>query len=193
MSSKSKIRLIEAGAELIHHKGFHHTGLQEILQAAGVPKGSFYHYFDSKEDFGLAVIDHYDAQFALIAESILAGNPQEPALDRLRQFLGAFREYFREHDFTRGCPVGNLAQELGDLNDVFRDRLDQSIRDMARPIEDILGQARERGEWKGDADIESLAFFLISAWHGSMLRMKVTRDARPLEIFETLLFEQVLA
>jgi len=59
MADNTKSRLIEIGAEIIHLKGFNHTGIKEILEAAQVPKGSFYHYFESKEDFGLQVIDYF--------------------------------------------------------------------------------------------------------------------------------------
>ena len=59
MRQNTRQKILEVGAEIIHLKGYNHTGLQEILQAAGVPKGSFYNYFKNKEDFGLQVIDFF--------------------------------------------------------------------------------------------------------------------------------------
>ena len=68
MQPNTRDRIIETGAEIIHRKGFNHTGIQEILTAAGVPKGSFYNYFKSKDEFGLEVIDYFSAHFKRIAK-----------------------------------------------------------------------------------------------------------------------------
>ena len=185
-------RLIEVGAELIHLKGFNHTGLQEILKVSGVPKGSFYFYFASKEEFGLAIIDHYDAHFAAIAEEVLGPGGDAGPLQRLRSFLEVFRGYFEAHGFSRGCPVGNLAQEMGDLSEAFSRRLEESIARMAAPLKRVLNEARDLGEIPSRVDPDSMAFFIISAWHGSLLRMKVSRDSGPLLIFEKTLFDHLL-
>ena len=93
MKESTRDRIIAAGAGIIHRKGFHHTGIQEVLQAADVPKGSFYFYFKNKQDFGLQVIDYYNQLFASMAEPILT-NRSVPPLGRIEQLLDFFIELF---------------------------------------------------------------------------------------------------
>ena len=122
MKENVKERILEKGAEIIHQKGYNHTGIQEILDAAGVPKGSFYNYFKNKEDFGLQVIDYFVAYFDGLAREIL-DNHSIPPLERVRKLLEAFIDFFRSKQYTLGCPIGNLAQEMGDLSAPFQKKL----------------------------------------------------------------------
>ena len=115
MEKGVKQRILEKGAEIIHRKGYYHTGIQEVLDAADVPKGSFYNYFDNKEDFGLQVIDHFVAQFDGMAREILE-NQSIPPLERVRKLLDRFIDLFRSKQYTLGCPIGNLGQEMVDLS-----------------------------------------------------------------------------
>ena len=86
MALNTRDRIIETGAQIIHRKGFNHTGIQEILTAAGVPKGSFYNYFKSKDDFGLHVIDYFTAHFKEIAANTLEDSAISP-MNRIYEFL----------------------------------------------------------------------------------------------------------
>jgi len=126
MKEDTKTRILERGAEIIHLKGFNHTGVQEVLRAAGVPKGSFYNYFKNKEDFGLQVIDYFMEFFSRLARETL-GDLSVPPLGRIRNFLCWFIEFFKSKDFAYGCPIGNLAQEMGDLSPAFREKLKQGL------------------------------------------------------------------
>ena len=119
MKQDTKQRILETGAEIIHLKGFNHTGIQEILNAAGVPKGSFYNYFKNKEDFGLQVIDYFIEYFNGLAMNILEDS-SVPPFERINRMLNGFIEFFRTKEYTYGCPIGNLAQEMGDLSPAFR-------------------------------------------------------------------------
>ena len=109
----TKQNILQIGAEIIHRKGYNATGLQEILRAANVPKGSFYNHFKSKEDFGLQVIDFFTDFFAQFCKDIFEDSNRSP-LGRLELLLDRFMEFFDSRGYTCGCPVGNLAQELGD-------------------------------------------------------------------------------
>lgn len=96
-------------ADIIHRKGFNHAGLQEILTAAGVPKGSFYNHFKSKEDFGLQVIAYFSDVFHQHIGPIFDGRSLSP-LKRLARVFDFYIDYFNANDHTCGCPVGNLAK-----------------------------------------------------------------------------------
>jgi TetR/AcrR family transcriptional repressor of nem operon len=181
MKTDTKQKIIDAGARIIHRKGFNHTGIQEVLAAAGVPKGSFYFYFKNKEDFGLQVVDHYSQMFAQMAQPILS-DPSRPPLARIERLLDHFIGLFRDLDFTCGCPVGNLAQEMGDLSDAFGKKLDESIEAMADAYERVLAEARGAGAIPDDLDLRETAYFIISGWHGALIRMKIVKSTVPLEI-----------
>jgi TetR/AcrR family transcriptional repressor of nem operon len=191
MKHSMKQKIIETGADIIHLKGFHHTGIQEILDATGVPKGSFYNYFKSKEDFGLQVIDHYVDQFFLISEKMLQDTSLSP-LDKLKKIFVSFMNIFKARDYAYGCPIGNLSQEMGDLSPAFRDRLKNAIDTLAESCRCLLEEAQRAGEISTKLDLKESSYFIISSWHGSLLRMKVEKSLAPLENHYRFIFDHVL-
>ena len=128
--------LLRAGLEVLTEKGFSATGIDEILGRAGVPKGSFYHYFASKEAFGLALIERYGEFFARKLDRHL-GNRGLPPLERLQAFVDDARAGMARLDYRRGCLIGNLGQEMGALPESFRARLrrpSRTGRPASRPV-----------------------------------------------------------
>lgn len=184
-------KILEVGSRIIHQKGFNNTGIQEILDRAGVPKGSFYFYFKSKEDFGLALIDEFDSMVGGHLASILAIDSLSP-LQRLKSFFSFFRNFFLEENCTKGCPIGNLSQELSDVNENIRKRLDESFNSLGSLIETCLYEAREKGEFQNDIPVPEIAAYIINSWEGALLRMKVSREITPLLAFERILFSTIL-
>jgi TetR/AcrR family transcriptional repressor of nem operon len=192
MTTATRQRILEAGAQLIHRQGFNHTGIQEILQAAGVPKGSFYFYFKSKKDFGLALIDYF-GQFWLAKVEEILEDKSLPPLARLRAFFQWFQDYFSQNGFSGGCPVGNLAQEMGDVSPAFGLKLSQAIDFMAGRLARVLEEARQAGELDPACDPVSLAYFIVASWQGALIRMKALKCSQPLETFQQVVFERLLA
>ncbi|MCG8636048.1 MAG: TetR/AcrR family transcriptional regulator [Desulfobacterales bacterium] len=179
MKQETKYRIIEAGARIIHRKGYHHTGIQEILSAAGVPKGSFYFYFKNKEDFGLQVIEHYDDSYAAMLEPVLGNNDLAP-LEKIGHILDFFVGFFDGLDCECGCPVGNLSQEMGDLNPAFSSRLTESVEKTAGIYRDLLVQARDNGDLPDHISTREMGEFIVSSWHGALVKMKINRSTAPL-------------
>jgi TetR/AcrR family transcriptional repressor of nem operon len=192
MTTATRQRILEAGAQLIHRQGFNHTGIQEILQAAGVPKGSFYFYFKSKEEFGLALIDFFGQFWRAKAEEFLDDQSQPP-LARLQGLFAWFLAYFKQTGCVGGCPVGNLAQEMGDVSPAFGQRLSQAIDFMAGRVAETLEEARQAGQLAPDRNPRELAYFIIASWQGALIRMKALKSAEPLEVFQQVVFDQLLA
>jgi TetR/AcrR family transcriptional repressor of nem operon len=184
-------KILEVGSRIIHQKGFNNTGIQEILNEAGVPKGSFYFYFKSKEDFGLALIDEFESLVGGHLASFLAIDSLSP-LERLKSFFSFFRNFFQEENCTKGCPIGNLSQELSDVNENIRKRLEESLGGMGSLIETCLYEAREKGEFQNDIPVPEIAAYIINSWEGALLRMKVSRSISPILIFEHILFDTIL-
>ena len=144
MNTSTRDTLIACGARLIHQQGFHSTGIQEILAAAGVPKGSFYHFFKSKEEFGLAVIDHLSAKLLERVEAVLAPGQGSP-MTRLRALFGLIQARYQEEGCGPGCPLGNLVQEMAPSNPVFAKRLDAGMQALIARYARILAEARAEG------------------------------------------------
>jgi len=191
MQANTRDRIIETGAEIIHHKGFNHTGIQEILNAANVPKGSFYNYFKSKEDFGLQIIDYFTARFKRIASETLEDTRLSP-LNRIYRFLTAFMEYFESQDYAGGCPIGNLAQEMGDLSPAFRQKLWEAIDMMIDAYSRVLAAAQKDGKVLKSLDIRKTASFIVAGWHGAIIQMKLTRSPAPLKNHRKFIFDYIL-
>lgn len=191
MSTEIREHILACGGRIIHHKGYAATGLTEILTAAGVPKGSFYFYFKSKEDFGLALIEYYQRWFGQQVTKILEDETLSP-LARLAGFFTWFREYFVAEDCTKGCPIGNLTQELGDVNPAFRGRLKDALDRLIGRVGKLLHLAAERGELPDNLDPDQTAAFLVAAWQGALVCMKASASPEPLDIFQKMIFETLL-
>ncbi|MEJ2727887.1 MAG: TetR family transcriptional regulator C-terminal domain-containing protein [Deltaproteobacteria bacterium] len=191
MKPNTRDRIIETGAEIIHRKGFNHTGIQEILNAAGVPKGSFYNYFKSKDDFGLQIIDHFLAHFQKTAKETLEDSRISP-LSRIYAFLTAFMEYFASQNYAGGCPIGNLAQEMGDLSPAFRKKLSEAMDMMIDAYSQVLSAAQNDGKITKSLNIKDTASFIIASWHGAIIQMKLTRSLDPLKNHRKFIFDHIL-
>jgi len=191
MKTDTKQKILETGAELIHLKGFNHTGLQEIIKAAGVPKGSFYNYFSSKEDFGLQVIDHFAEYYTLMSRPFLE-DPALSPLQKIRSLLEWFMEFFKSKDYAYGCPIGNLAQEMGDLSPAFREKLKSALDILVDSYSGLLADAQKESEISRNLDVREAARFLVSSWHGALMHMKAMKGPEPLENHKRFIFDYVL-
>lgn len=187
----TKITLLETGRRFFLERGYGNTGIEAILQSAGVPKGSFYYYFASKEDFGLQVLNRF-------AEDIRA-NFERCQVDATRSPLERFRCYFEEacqriqsQQCRSGCLVGNLSQELAAQSEAFRVRLEEIFEDVRDRYAACLKEAQESGEIAHDWDVRQLAEFCLCSWQGAILRAKAARSVAPIRTFIDILFGHVL-
>ncbi len=185
-------KILDAAAELIHRKGFYHTGIQEILEAAAVPKGSFYFYFKSKEDLGLALVDHFSESGAARARSCFEDDSMPP-LDRLRSFFQSAYARLEAEGCQKGCPIGNLCQEMSDLSPVFRQKLESAMQCIALEVARLLRQAKDAGALSAHLEPEETAHFIVSSWQGALLTMKVEKSVEPLRRFERFIFGEILS
>jgi len=192
MSLDTKTHILDKGAELVRRDGFNNTGLNAILKAADVPKGSFYHYFDSKEDFGLELIDYLRKGIGSFFRSYLVEDDSKPPLQRLRSFFESFRRSFMGEDIMSGCPIGNLTQEMAASHPAFREKLAEVFSDIYEPVGICLAQAIEDGSLPERDDTYELARFIINSWQGAMLAQKVEDTPEPLELFEKYILDHLL-
>lgn len=187
----TKAEIITIGMDMISLQGYSATGIDAVLKRAGVPKGSFYYYFGSKEEFGLAVIDHFAGLYANIVDSFLKDEKLTP-LNRIRKYLDTGLSRLTQNQCTKGCLVGNLGQELADQNERFRSRLDEVFRFWKEQIATCIEEAQRAGELVLDLDPGVLAGFILSGLQGAMLRAKVMKSPQPMQDFIETLFATVL-
>ena len=183
----TRTRLVRRGLELLTEQAFDATGIDQILAELGVPRGSFYHFFPSKQAYCEAVVDGYAAYFDDKFDRFL-GNTERLPLDRLRDYLADCTAGMARHQWRRGCLVGNLAQELGGRNDALRQRLESVLLGWQSRVADCLREAIDCGELEPTADPERLAQFFWIGWEGALMRAKLTRDSSPLDCFVELYF-----
>lgn len=174
--------LIRCGVEVLTEQGFMATGLDGILKRVGVPKGSFYHYFASKEAFGLAILASYAAYFSKRLDQWLLNASLSP-LERLAGFVQHSKVSMARYGYRRGCLVGNLGQEVSVLPEGFRDALESIFLDWQRRLCECFDAAKQAGELPMHADCAELAAYFWIGWEGAVLRARLVQSDRPLNIF----------
>jgi TetR/AcrR family transcriptional repressor of nem operon len=187
----TRTALIEAGTQLILEKGYNNTGLEEILKEAKVHKGSFYHFFKNKEDFGLQVVAEYAAvRLGSLDEQL--NNQELGPLARLRRYYELAGHRHQRLGYRKGCLFGNLGQEMADQSEVFRTRLEDVLSEYRAKIARCFREAQRVGDLRADLDVDRLAGFCLNSWEGALLRMKVAKSYEPLDDFLFVMFETVL-
>lgn len=189
---ETRARLVQIGTEILSEKGFSSTGLEEILDKAGVPKGSFYYYFESKAKFGFAVIDNYDYLWAQKLTRLLR-DPAVPPLKRIDNYIAEGIRGLEKYAFRRGCLIGNMGQEMPALDEAFRNRILKVFSSWADQLAACLREAREAGDLRDDVDIDDAAKFFWFAWEGAILQAKLEQSVEPIERFRSIMFKTVLA
>ena len=182
--------LITSALETLHRRGFTASAVQDITDAAGLPKGSFYNYFESKEALALEVIDRYGKEQGALG-GVLSDESISP-VERLRQYFTSITTNLAAQSYERGCLIGNFSTELADQSRPIRDRLASNFAAWSRPIETCIRDGQKAGEISRDMDPRALADFLLNSLEGAILRMKVEKDSSPLDQFMTFVFSRVL-
>ena len=166
--------ILEAGLEEILINGYNGTSVKDITVAAGIPKGSFYNYFESKEHFGLEALQYVSNQGCQTARQTLSCTKLRP-IERLVK-------YFNDD-----------AQELSDANPAFQIKVESLMAKMTSELESCLLDAIEQGDLDADICPKMMAEFLFNAWEGTITRMKTSKSNRPFTVFQNglrVLFKQ---
>jgi TetR/AcrR family transcriptional repressor of nem operon len=192
MTAKStRDHLIDTGLKLMHQQGYNATGLTEILKAADVPKGSFYHHFGSKEDFAAAALERYTAREAEHAASVLIGSKMSP-LQRLKRYFTDLVKFYGQKGAISGCMMGRFSLEIAAANPQLRKQISATFTHWQHTIAAVIEQAVARKELPAGTDPELLAGFLLNSWEGALLRSQAEASDVPLEVFMQIAFDQLL-
>jgi TetR/AcrR family transcriptional repressor of nem operon len=173
--------ILETAQAIISGKGFSAVGLNEILQASGVPKGSFYHYFGSKESFGEALLQTYFTDYMQHLEGLLS-RPQTSVADRLMGYWTFWLETQANCDPRGKCLAVKLAAEVSDLSEAMRMTLEQGTNQVIARLAQSIHEGIADGSLPSDIEAQATATTLYQLWLGASLRAKITRDRTPLEV-----------
>ena len=187
----TKQRLLDVGRQVFLERGYKNSGIEIILQAAGIPKGSFYYYFDSKEDFGLQVLDRFAECYDILMDESL-GHPDLTPAERFRRHFEVLLARFDSDHCRKGCLAGNLSQELADQSEAFRLKLEEIFQRWEDRYAECLWQAQNLGEISPVLPARGLAELWLNGWQGAMLRAKSSRNSAPLRTFLDVMFRHVL-
>lgn len=188
---ETKQTLLQVGTQYLLEHGYHHSGLNDVLEAARVPKGSFYYYFDSKEDFGIQLLEFFDHDNQATLTSFVE-DESHPPLERLRRYFEYNLDRLEALGCRQGCLIGNFGQELSDQNEVIRQKVDDLMAHWSATIADCLRLAQGQNQLDADLDAQELADFCLNSWQGAVLRMKVVKDTTPLRTFIDFFFNVIL-
>ncbi len=184
-------RLLQAGVQIFSKSGFNGCSVQDITECAGVPKGSFYNHFDSKEALGAASLRHYWLQEADDWLAVLKQSDASPQ-QRLRTYFEQGCDEIIAMGYTCGCLIGNMTAELSDHSPLIAAELSAIYEGWSRQIADCIQDAQARGEIKSETDPVMLATFALNAWEGAILRARIEKSDRPLRQFIEMIFTNLL-
>ena len=173
---------------MLMEQGYHGTGLKDILDTVGIPKGSFYNYFASKEEFAAEAISHYIEPFILRLE-VHIQNPELDGLSALKHYYAELINEVEQAGYKGGCLLGNLMGELGDTSEICRRSLKVAIERYRNLQQSALMRAQQQGIVRVDLNAEKMADLLVDNWQGALLRMKIEQSVQPLQQFVATLLE----
>jgi TetR/AcrR family transcriptional regulator, transcriptional repressor for nem operon len=180
--------IVEAALERFHAQGFNAAGVKDITDTAGVPKGSFYNHFDSKEALALVALERYGESLRM---PMLTDTAVEP-LARLRAHFEFLRDVMVGSGLTRGCLFGNFGVEIGDHSDTLRSGVREGLRTWTGLVAAVLTEARQQGSVRADLDPERTAGFVVNAWEGTLIEARTTRSTDAFDSFFAIVFGALL-
>jgi TetR/AcrR family transcriptional regulator, transcriptional repressor for nem operon len=183
-------RIVEAGLKVMFRKGYGGAGVRDIVAEAPAPQGSFTNHFHSKEEFAREVLDLYFADLKRLVAEVLDDATRSPR-QRLRRYLDIITGRLAGAEFGRGCLIGDFSLEAAPQSEMLRTRLAEIFAEWRSPFAACIAEGQATGEIAATFAPEDLADFLLSSWEGAILRMKVERNAEPLERFKHIVFATV--
>lgn len=188
----TKERIIEAAEEIMSKRSFHSVGLNEILNAVGVPKGSFYHWFQSKEHFGVELLKHYigvatdEKNHALFSDEF-----EKRPMPRLMSFLETSIQKFEENGQRCPCLVLKLASEVTDLSEPMREVLAEGMATWLGLLAGVFDEAKTLGHISKNVDSHHEAQIFRDLWAGAIQRATICKSTAPMKLALTMLEQRI--
>jgi len=183
-----RTKLLQTGLRLFGENGFNGTGIKEIVDEVGVPKGSFYNYFKSKEDYTVEIIQFYSDSLSILWDDFLKSGQKEP-LGALRYSFEMIISHHEQSEVRTGCLIGNLAAEISEASDLCRQEMHQATTVWKDRVSKQISQGQAMGTIRGDISTDALTEFIWNAWEGALLNMKIKDSTAPVKECIRLLFD----
>lgn len=184
--------LLETGITLFGEKGYHGTGIKDVVDTLDVPKGSFYNYFKSKEHYATEIVHLYSERIDALWETAMASaNGEDPLADLAFCFTGMIDRQ-AEQPVASGCLIGNLAGELAESSRACREALNQAKNRWCDRLTGLIAAAQEEGAARNDIPADTLSGLCWDVWEGALLRMKLEGDTNAIRNTMTTLFTHLL-
>jgi TetR/AcrR family transcriptional repressor of nem operon len=184
-------KLLANGRHVVLARGYVGASVRDIVEAAGVPQGSFTNHFDSKEAFALEILERYFADSRTVIRETLR-NDALPPLKRLRAYFDATIAAVKGHDIKNGCLVGNFAAEASDHSEIIRTRVSEIYSELRDDMAYCLRAAVKQGELAKNFKVAEVANFMVTGLQGAFIVAKVERDLAYAENFKKTLFSTIL-
>ncbi|MFL4901662.1 TetR/AcrR family transcriptional regulator [Streptomyces sp. MMS24-I2-30] len=172
--------LLEAARRIVAAKGYAAVGINEVLAAAGVPKGSFYHYFASKDAFGEAMMKSYFDDYFITMDGIVADKGKSSA-EHLMSYWQRFYDTQAADDCQGGCLVVKLGAEVADLSEVMRVATKVGTTAIVDRLELMIAEGIADGSVYVDESPRTTAEALYDLWLGASMMAKIHRSAHHLD------------
>jgi TetR/AcrR family transcriptional repressor of nem operon len=179
-SSDVRDNILAVGQRIMSGKGFSAVGLNEILTEAKVPKGSFYHYFDSKDAFGEALLSSYFEDYLADLDSVMA-QPGLTMAQRLLNYFDMWRANQSFLDCQGKCLAVKLAAEVADLSEAMRAVLNQGTSGIIARMADAIERGVAEGSLTIDDSPQQIAESLYQLWLGASVMVKIVRGTAPFD------------
>jgi TetR/AcrR family transcriptional regulator, transcriptional repressor for nem operon len=184
-------KILTEGLRVVQARGFGGASVRDIVDAAGVPQGSFTNHFASKEGFCLEILDLYFKDVRAMIQRTLR-NDSLPPLERLRAFVDAQIKYLHRIGWRNGCLIGNLSAEASEHSEIIRKRIVEIFEELRQSVAYCLKAAVKIGELPRKTECDELGGFLIASLQGAILESKAERSSVPVERFKHLIFATLL-
>ncbi|PTY08545.1 TetR/AcrR family transcriptional regulator [Opitutaceae bacterium EW11] len=185
----SRERLLKAASDLMWRGSYNATSVDQICEACGIKKGSFYHHFTSKEELTLEALEQKWAGFKAMLDTTFS--PLHPPLERFQRFLAADREFqqstCKDCGFVCGCPMFSLGSEIGTLEPAIREKVSEILGRLEKYFESAIREAHALGQIEAP-DAASLAWQVLTLYEGAVTLARIRNDFQPIETLEAGLF-----
>ena len=180
--------ILSIGEELMRTQGYNNTGINDILKQSGIPKGSFYNFFESKEAFGKRILEHYGDRMQEVMNGVLGDKSISP-LTRLKHFYQMMIQKNILEEYKNGCLVNNISTEVGGLSDALAKTANIQFNKWTKSLAKCIAEGQDKGEITTHYSAEEMAHYLHGSFHGALSRAKASRSDAAMALFFQMSFD----
>jgi TetR/AcrR family transcriptional repressor of nem operon len=189
---EKKAELLDAGFKAFYEKGYNGTGVKELVDLARIPKGSFYNYFENKEQFAVESMQYFTEKELEFCNRHLTDTSYPPLIRIMRLFDAKIDFFIRKRAFTQGCFLSNMTLEMADVNTAIADAASHAFEQENKPILRCLEEAKKDGSLNSSHDPKYLSDLIQSSWLGTLVVMKANKNDDAFNSFRETLEKTIL-